>query len=253
MKLMQRLLLALDFGDATHATVAHAIQLAKAFEAPLILLHVIEYIPYYANYPYADNGMREIHQHVDEELDEIQKTIEAAGVRVEERVVEVGRSHQVIVRVAEAKHATAIVMGAGRKSMVERLLAGTTAEKVVHTTHLPVFLHHPGDAETPIKHLLCAIDLDGSACCTLHTAVTLARMFKASLKVIHVTPQPAPYPNLPDLQVEVVDLARQPALPQAGQTAAADHDPATVMRQVLQRCDLAGIPFETQILHGKTP
>ena len=204
---LDKILVALDFGKSTESTVRHAAQLARAFSAELILLHAVEYVPYHPFYPYSDKGMTEIFEQCETELEKWIKVIEEFGVSITGTYVDEGRGTEVILNRAEALGVDALVIGAGRKGLAERFLVGTTAEKVVRASKIPVFLHHPSDTCGPIRKVLCCVDYSEHSKETLQASVNAAHWLWAHLAVLHVAPEPFRYPGLAGLDVPVIDYA----------------------------------------------
>lgn len=83
-------------------------------------------------------------------IDELESNIEAAKKRLEEiaeklgvefeKEVMVGTASQAIIGTALAKKATLIVIGKKGRSIIKELILGSTAERVIRDSKLPVLL-----------------------------------------------------------------------------------------------------------------
>jgi nucleotide-binding universal stress UspA family protein len=85
-----------------------------------------------------------------------------------------------------------LVMGTHGRSGFERLLLGSTTEKVLRKASCPVLTvppHHPGAAPaTPVlfKRILCPVDFSDCSMQALNYATSLAQESEAHLTVMHV-------------------------------------------------------------------
>jgi nucleotide-binding universal stress UspA family protein len=248
---LDKILVALDFGSTTESTVRHAGQLARSFASEVILVHAVEYVPYYPFYPYSDKGMSEIFEHCEAELKKWIDVLAEYDVAVSGTYVDEGRGAEVILNRAEALNADAIVIGAGRKGLAERLLVGTTAEKIVRATKLPVFLHHTGDTCKPIRKVLCCVDYSQHSTETLNASVNVAHWLWSHLAVLHVAPEPFRYPGLAGLDVPVVDYAIA-----VGPELDIENDDADAMEERrlmnwLEDHDLADVEYSAHVRRGR--
>jgi nucleotide-binding universal stress UspA family protein len=138
---LQRLLVPLDFSDASTRALAQAKSIAERFHATLELLHVVPnpYIPdaspFYASLPadFLDELERDARKRLDESL-----TLAERDAFKAQSVVIVGDPLREIVDQAAREKVDLIVMGThGRKGMAH-LFLGSVAERVVRTAPCPV-------------------------------------------------------------------------------------------------------------------
>ena len=139
---MERILLATDFSRWTQDAMDFALELAKQFEAELLLVHAIE--------PVADGAVDE--EEEDGSFDEFfgdlmaksQSALEALisraaneGVAARSHI-EIGQRWRIIVRLAETEEADLIVLGRRTYREQRDLALGTTSQRVYFSTNLPV-------------------------------------------------------------------------------------------------------------------
>lgn len=151
----KRILVPLDGSACSEAALPHAEALADKFGAALILMRVVEPTPlpspmttmapmdgglWVADPP----GMAEVEEAREEAAEEY---VEEAARRVERQAhapviteVEWGGAAHEIAKCAAEHQADLIVIGAHDRSMWERLFMGSTAEGVLHETHIPVLV-----------------------------------------------------------------------------------------------------------------
>ncbi len=127
----RRIMLAVDLTEETNRVAERAMALAKAFDAELHLVHVIEplVLAYGGDIPMDLSSVQEqIHDQAKSHLAEFANTL---GVASENQYLIFGRPESEIRRVAEAKGADIIVVGShGRHGLA--LLLGSTANGVLH-------------------------------------------------------------------------------------------------------------------------
>jgi nucleotide-binding universal stress UspA family protein len=177
------LLVAVDYGDATHSTINHAAQMARILSADMVLLHSVEHIPDVPYALYVEGREESIMKKELERLEELGKTFSAPGEVSYQ--VNVGRADLVILKAARTLDATAIVIGAARKPVLEEIIVGVTAENIVRGAECPVFIHHPSDRLSAIKRIACAVDFSEHSRATLETGVDLCRWLEAELLLVH--------------------------------------------------------------------
>lgn len=137
---LKKVLVPVDFAEASDAALLYARNLAKAFGAQLHVLHVMEnlFLRAMANDPQAiEAGVaRRLAEHL---TDDDRRALGAVAV--------IRKSHAPaleIVRYAQDEGIGLIVMGTHGRVNMAHLLMGSVAEKVVRTAPCPVMtVHHP--------------------------------------------------------------------------------------------------------------
>jgi nucleotide-binding universal stress UspA family protein len=125
-----------DFSDCAEQGRALAVQLARALQAELILLHVSVDTPLYRE---GSMSGRELERFFEAQREWATKALEERaaacreqGVPTLARVV-TGVPHREIVATAEREGADLIVMGTRGRGGVERALLGSVADRVIRT------------------------------------------------------------------------------------------------------------------------
>lgn len=178
---VQRIVVGADLGETLPGVLEEAGQLARTFDAELILVHAIPEAPEHS----PDFGA--VSGEAQRLLDEVRKQQLARGVRVSPAYHITGlTASQLICQVAEEQDADLIVLAAGQHSTLERALLGTTAEAVLNHAKRPVWVVRGSHGE--LKHMLCALDASEPAREALSTAAWLARTFVARLTLLTVVP-----------------------------------------------------------------
>ena len=142
----RRIMLAVDLTEESNAVADRAMALAKAFQAELHVVHVIEplSLAYGGDIPMDLSTVQEqIHEQATSHLAEFAS---ALGVPAERQYLIFGRPESEIQRIAEAKGADVIVVGShGRHGLA--LLLGSTANGVLHGANCDVVAVRVGEPE----------------------------------------------------------------------------------------------------------
>lgn len=129
-----------DFSeDATRAADAAARVLGEAPDRRLVLLHVYRYPVVFgiAPQPVLATGMEGVVESAREEMARLAERLGARGLRVETRIAEGHPATRILEHAAEVG-ADVIAMGTHGRSGLDRLLLGSTAERVVSAAPCPV-------------------------------------------------------------------------------------------------------------------
>jgi len=144
--LFKKILVPVDFSFCSREAFHMAVQLAKTFEAVLILLHVIDTKALeglndlgLASPSEEKAQMKNLRHHARLQARAILKTQEANNLIID-RVLAEGKPFVEIGRTARSEKVDLIVMGSygGQTSDVGRIFFGSTAEQVVRTANCPV-------------------------------------------------------------------------------------------------------------------
>ena len=141
MKKISTVLVAVDFSDSSDNAFQMALSLAESFSARLLVLHVI-------NEPVDLRGFYVPHisfEKLEEEIQEgAQKMMESFcrqnihEFENYESLIVPGLPYEQIIGQAEEKSADLIVLGTHGRTGLDHVLFGSTAEKVVRKSKLPV-------------------------------------------------------------------------------------------------------------------
>ena len=137
--MQKKILVPVDLADDHPGELEYAKELAAAFGARILLLHVVDYVPTVlpvelpAGYPTPQLDV--IRESAERKLAEVAKRF--AGLPVE-TFVEVGAAAHEIVALAEAEAVDHIVVGSHRHGAIARMVLGSVAERVARMAPCPV-------------------------------------------------------------------------------------------------------------------
>lgn len=179
MKLLDKILVALDFSESSNNLVSSAIELAKAFESTIVLIYVLpdnildEKVRTLLN----DTALNKLRAAVNQ--------IEDEGLAVEEPLLLVGSPHQTIPRAAVDVGANLILLGSGETKKGDAFRLGTTAERIIQKSEKPVFVVKE-EVLLNVHHILCPVDFSKASRRALKNAIIMARRFKSELTILAV-------------------------------------------------------------------
>ena len=140
MRDITNILFATDFSDSSQSAADYAITLAKLTGAHLHVLHVINELDEHQRVMIPREAFqileRELGIQAAKELDLFSK--EQAGDLTTTTYAEVGAPFQIILETSEKVNADLIVMGTHGRTGMEHVIVGSTAERIVRSSRVPV-------------------------------------------------------------------------------------------------------------------
>jgi len=139
---VRRILHPTDFSPASRPAFRQALALAKAHRARLLVAHVLPLIPMVVDaymsaeaWEQLERGQRMTGQR---QLNRLVARAKAAGVRAGGLLLDIGVTHDQIVRFAKARRVDLIVMGTHGRSGVAKAILGSVASRVLASARCPV-------------------------------------------------------------------------------------------------------------------
>lgn len=218
---IRRILCPVDFSDASHHALDHAVMIAGWYRARITALHVRH--PAFLVEPpilFAELNAAPISTLEDAEsrLHQWLSPVRAAGITCDVMAIDGNSPAARIVEVADRTEADLIVLGTHGRSGFERLLLGSVTEKVVRTSPVPVITVPPPSVATsrlPFKRVLCGIDFSAPSMAGLRFALSLAKESNSTLTLLHVLEFP---PESEAMYTQPFDMARYRAAVQEDAT-----------------------------------
>lgn len=138
--MFRRIVCPTDFSAPAQKAARFAADLAKSCGAEVVLLHVVAEIAYpmrsLGTVTAFPNLQEELHKRAADELEEARQSLDSdVTVRTELRDGEV---HEQVLESARANDADLIVIGTHGHTGIKHILLGSTAEKIVRLSEVPV-------------------------------------------------------------------------------------------------------------------
>jgi nucleotide-binding universal stress UspA family protein len=134
----KKILVAYDGSAQSDKSTERALALAQSLDAK-VLLFAVARPPEPATIVEVDAMLDDAREHFEEHFKRIAQRAKDLGVELQTDIA-VGHPVEQIVHRAETDHVDLIVLGRRGKSRFERMLVGSTAEKVLRYAHCPVMV-----------------------------------------------------------------------------------------------------------------
>ncbi len=184
--MFQRILVALDVTRVSGYFLQGIARWARAFQARLILLHVIpqeEFVPPTLQEVLGQTTER-VRADMDQRISELAENLEANyGVHVESTWIRMGVPHEEVVKGCENQGCDLIAVGYRLGETSEDL--GTTAYRILTRSRVPVLVY-PHREPREIGKVLVPVDLSPLSLQALEQAFRVASVFHAEVVVLHV-------------------------------------------------------------------
>jgi len=194
---LRHIVAATDFSEPAELGLAWAASIARTHGAALTVVHALA-----PPMPVADFAApplhvdRELRESAEKRLHEVLKQAPLEGVHTEVALRD-GTPSQAIIDLVGEVDAGLVVVGTRGLTGFRHLLLGSTAERIVQKSPVPVLSVHPGDG-VPLhepRTILVPTDFSEDAEAALATAERTLRLVEAETRVIllHVFHVPAEY------------------------------------------------------------
>jgi nucleotide-binding universal stress UspA family protein len=136
---INRILVPVDFSDCSRKAIEYALPFARAFDATIVLLHVVEAFLPTPEMTGVDVGLiqRQLREGGERRLAELRK--ELGGVPVES-VLRIGRTATEILRAARELDSDLILLSTHGRTGLAHVFLGSTAEQVIRHAGCPVLV-----------------------------------------------------------------------------------------------------------------
>lgn len=179
MKLLQKILVPVDFGQASMRAFDTAIMLSGHFLSEITLLHVIQ----------ADKISEKTEKIIVKNIQlEMKKLLDDSvfeNVKSVEMLIEKGNPIERITEVAQNKEMNLIIMGEGNHSDNEHFKLGSTTERMMQKNGIPLMVVK-NEPVKPVKKILCPVDFSESSKRALTNAIFVSNRFGAELTILNV-------------------------------------------------------------------
>lgn len=192
---LRHVVAATDFSEPAAAGVTWARDVARVHGAELHLVHAVYQLePGLVGMEPPISLTEEVLKAAEERLDEMARELSAEGVPTR-YTADFGQPSQVIRRVAGEVGADLVVLATRGLGGFRHLLLGSTAERVVQHSELPVLSVHAtdGTAARPVRHVLLPTDFSDDARLAREAALRVFRLGEGArvhlLHAFHLPPE----------------------------------------------------------------
>jgi len=156
---MQTVLVATDFSDASDTAMAYGRMLARAFNASLHVVHVVENVfirTAAGEFGVSEVGvvMQSLEDAARTQLENFVTAEDRRDLRAETCVLNANSAATGITSYAREQHVDVIVIGTHGRGALSKLLMGSVVDRVLRTAPCPVLTVHRPDRELVTPDLL---------------------------------------------------------------------------------------------------
>lgn len=142
--MFKHILVPVDGSSTSLKAVEKAVGLAKAFDAQVTAVYVLDPYPFTgvgADFAYGQaQYLTAATAEANKALDDVKSSMADSGVQLNTLVGEGHAVHEGIVRVGQNVGADLIVMGSHGRRGLEKLVLGSVAQRVLQVAHVPVMV-----------------------------------------------------------------------------------------------------------------
>jgi len=178
MKLLEKILVPLDFNSDYNKQVEIAGNIASNFNSEVLLLYVL---PPEAEVSSVKSILSEF---LDKELNTIGAIFKKKGISYR-KLIRYGNVFDRILAVAQDNDVNLIIACDGCPAEKGRYNISIVAEKLIRKSQKPVWLIKEGSSNIP-ERILCPVDFSDASARALNNATKIARTFSAELFIINV-------------------------------------------------------------------
>lgn len=191
----QRILCPVDFSPPSAQQLRHALACSEGGEAVVFLLHTVE--PLLLQAAAMSGGEQSLRDEIAGELRKViaEATRTPGPPPVVETRVASGDPHTAILETCRHERCDLLVMGTHGAGGLAKAFFGSTLERVLRGTTVPVLARPPraagivsGEGRLDVTHVIAAIDRDSPSVAATQTAAAWATRTGARLTLAHVMP-----------------------------------------------------------------
>ncbi len=187
---IKKILVPVDFTKTSENAVTAAVSIAKSIKAGIVLLHVLDInrdqFSLISNSPSVAPKILEITRMVKNRLDEMKTEIKNEHGIKTEATIQNGHVHSEVISFAKKIKSDMIVMGTHGVSGYKEMFIGSTAQRVVTLSDIPVLTVQKNPGKTGFKNILIPIDNSLHSREKVNLAMILAYAFKAKIHLIEL-------------------------------------------------------------------
>ena len=179
MKLLEKILMPIDVNDMNDEQIGAAVQIAKEFHSEVIVMYVL---PESDLHPDVEKLLG---KYMNKAINKAIKALKKENVTCLEPIIRNGNPVSNILEVATDENVNLILVSSGANMNNDRFKLGTTAEKLVQLSDVPVWVTKYGE-ELRMKRIMCPIDFSDPSRRALRNAILLSNNFDATLHILGV-------------------------------------------------------------------
>ena len=179
MKLLEKILMPVDVNKDYNEQLELAIKIAKEFNSEISVMYVL---PDRDVHPEINSLLT---NYVSETLNKLVDAFKTKQILCGNPLILTGNPTDKILQAANEEEVNLILVGSGNKAEQEEFQLGTTAEKLISLSDVPVWVAKSNQI-TEISNILCPVDFSDASKRALKNAILLSNNFEAKLTILSV-------------------------------------------------------------------
>jgi nucleotide-binding universal stress UspA family protein len=179
MKLLEKILVPVDINVNSNAQLKTAIKIARSYHSEIILLYVV---PEEALH---DEIKEIVMNAISDSLNSLKKSLIKERVIFREPLIEFGKPVDKILQMATHENVNLILVGSGTRDKRKKYRLGTTAERLISLSDVPVWVAKSNQI-TDLKNVLCPVDYSDPSKRALKNAILLSAKLLVRLTILAV-------------------------------------------------------------------
>jgi universal stress protein E len=179
MKLLQKILVPVDFGQASIRALESAMMFSKYFLSEITLLHVM------SEDKISEETEKLIMKNVHSEMKKMLDDSDFKNVKAVNFLIEKGNPIGKITDIAEKKEMNLIVIGEGNHKDNDHFRLGANTEKLMQKNEIPLMVVK-NETVKAVNKILCPVDFSESSKRALTNAIFLSNRLDAKLTILNV-------------------------------------------------------------------
>jgi nucleotide-binding universal stress UspA family protein len=248
---LRKIVVGHDFSEAADRALTDAMALSDQFKAEIVIAHI--------ETPEAGlfriQGFREWESPSRVAMEDLMRRVALAGLPCK-KVIRSGNVAELLGEIAQEEGADMFLLGAYGDGPKDRTTLGQTAELLLRSVRCPILTHGPKMTRSLFQHrgpmsILVPIELPCNPRCLIF-AVSVAKLFKAKLEILHVVDMnralsmPHAFQDMQYTCEEIATYLRQEGVEVAGSLLFGKPDAAILSRSQELHSSFILIPLETR-------
>lgn len=180
-----KILVPVDFSEQSLIALGQSYNLAREYNAELLLLHVIEDAGWMRT---TTKQLKETKASFQKKLDKLAAETSRTNKIVVDTMIAKGKVYEKIIEVSEMVNATMIIMGCNSRKKIGNFFIGSNALRVVRQSTCPVITIKGKHHREGCKNIVLPLDLTKETRDKVKKAIEVANLgsFKAAIRVVTV-------------------------------------------------------------------
>lgn len=181
-----KIVVPIDFSEQSLIALGQSYNLAKEYDAELLLLHVVEEGGW--TNLVSSKQISEIKKDLQKKLDKLADDTSKKHKIPADTMIAKGKAYEKIIEVADMVNAVMIIMGCNSRKKLQKFFIGSNALRVVRESNCPVITIKGKHHKSGCKNIVLPLDLTKETRDKVQKAIEIAKLgtYKATIHAVSV-------------------------------------------------------------------